>query len=268
MSLFFVLPLIISCFLSQTKQKLPALFYSDFYDNLPTVVRFLDPVGNLFVISTKETKGRVFLTHGSTCIGEVYKLISGGWVTICLAHAFTFHLQVRDRMGRHVKYPSPSQRFGLGEAPFGLPVGYGEVDKFLFIDAVHFHHSCVKYLSFEEVNTPYLVCMNILTFSSFAASLLLILILVLRNCIYFPFQFLHVGFCQIAFPPRCTSVTLVNFRGRHWVCKFQWRSTRPGYCCITDGWPIFRGLNGLGVGDALKFGVAKKNRKHLFVKVL
>lgn len=61
---------------------------------------------------------------------------------------------------------------------------------------------------------------------------------------------------------------LGEFSRRKWECKLEWSSSRRGYCAVTDGWAIFRGLNGLTEGDNLQLGVAKRNKKHVFVKVL
>lgn len=144
-----------------------------------------------------------------------------------------------------------------------------ETDEFLFIDSVHFHHYCMKDLTVEEASSSFLVCSNFLPIS-----LLFFFIVSTLFCyLLFPFpllvlQFLHIGFCQIAFSPATASLTLINFRGRKWKCKFQWTSSRPGYCCISDGWPTFRGLNGLIAGTSLKLGVAQNNKKYLFVKVV
>lgn len=159
-------------------QPLPVLFLADFYNDMPKIVNLMDPLGNIFIISIKERTSRVYLNHGSSRIGEVYNLFCGGWITIKYLHGNTFKMFVRDRMGKQIMYPFPPRKYGLGEPELPMSIIHEENDEFMFIDAVHFHHSLVKNVAVEETTTPFLVC-----FIDFNHSLFVILFGSFKNIV-------------------------------------------------------------------------------------
>lgn len=145
----------------QTKQLLPVLFYVDCYENVPTVLHLLDPVGNVFIVAVKHRRHRLLLHQGCNRIGEVYNLFDGGWISITSLRGSAYSMRVRDRMLNQVPYPSPARRYGLGEQGIPIVVHSDDDYAFAFVESIHFRRSCVKNLTTEDVDSTVLVSTHI-----------------------------------------------------------------------------------------------------------
>lgn len=74
----------------------------------------------------------------------------------CL-HGSTYAMQVTDRFGNQVNYPSPARQYGLGEQHIPMSDFDNEYYDFSSVDSPHFHYAYTKNLSTKNATTPFLV---------------------------------------------------------------------------------------------------------------
>ncbi|KAJ1441376.1 DNA-binding barrel domain superfamily [Sesbania bispinosa] len=83
---------------SSGSAQLPGLFSRDFLNEVPNIVKLVDPVENVLqVVIEKSWKGEMTFTHGWNQLREIYGLNDGAWLKLCFMGNGDFDIEIQDR---------------------------------------------------------------------------------------------------------------------------------------------------------------------------
>ncbi|KAK2397500.1 hypothetical protein QL285_059068 [Trifolium repens] len=195
-----------------------------------------DPKKNQVQVSIEKKNSKIYFTCGWTRLRHLYRLDSGGWVTLLFINPTLFQIKIWQLTGIEKDYPQKnpphmlmlhqesSECFSNGPVP-------------IFISPKSFMHTLEKSLNPADVGSGVLT----LTWN---------------------------GFCKIALPNENSEITMVDWLGYIWKCHLEIDEHPEKNCKITGEWRNFCRARRLSDGVTVKFGVTDhSNNKVVHLKI-
>lgn len=101
--------------LLQAVVMLPTMFGNDFGYEIGRYATLVDPNHNEFEVLVEKSEGRIYLTKGWGALRDFYDINLGSWVTVVYVGLGKFGMNIKDRFGNLIRYPSfvPPMKFNI-----------------------------------------------------------------------------------------------------------------------------------------------------------